>query len=239
MGIETASQSNRSKLLTSWNRQWDEMADQPRSEIASWASSFESFEGCRTARQVFARCKANSDAGMIALVELAQSGQTLAGTIALHRMMPILVVQAGRDSRLSLDDLCSTAWVVLMRHNLSRKFSVLATLCLDTRRMLLRYLDKTSREVPFDEIPVAVFPFWRTTPKSYSRSEHLLDVAADLDLLTPATEPVLRSVYVDGLSGREAALRHGISETAARYRCSAGVKRLRERSEALKEQLIA
>ncbi|MDK9339407.1 hypothetical protein FAM23853_000629 [Propionibacterium freudenreichii] len=52
-------------------------------------------------------------------------------------------------------------------------------------------------------------------------------LAARRGLITAPSAEVLRSVYLYGLSGREAAGRHEMSEDMVRYRCSSSVKRLR------------
>ena len=55
----------------------------------------------------------------------------------------------------------------------------------------------------------------------------MLAAAANAGWLPRTSEPVLRSVYCDGLSGREAARRHHTSPAMVRYRCSVGIKALR------------
>src|SRR5665811_1580417 len=65
-----------------------------------------------------------------------------------------------------------------------------------------------------------------TEPRRHAVAAKLLVEAVRIGVIDPATAEVMSSVYVWGLSGEAAALRHGLPATTVRWRCSAGMRRL-------------
>lgn len=55
----------------------------------------------------------------------------------------------------------------------------------------------------------------------------VLAIAMNREWLTPTTAAIVVCVYLEGLTGHEAARRYQGSEETARYRCSSGVRQLR------------
>lgn len=160
------------------------------------------------------------------LVVLAQSGDQLAGRVVLQALLPQLTGLARRDARRTLDDYVAAGWLKLMCFPIAtRRRAVLTNLALDTLKSL-------TRAEPNREFPTAQLPEVETAPAELS-VRRLISASRQLHLVSDQTAAVLTSVYADGLSGREAALRHQMSETTLRYRCSSATKKLRANAELL------
>ena len=167
------------------------------------------------------------DALVADALRAAQDGDRQAGRAVLHLLASRLAGLASRDPHHDLDEYVSTAWLRIMTHPVqTRPHALLANLALDTLKQLSRSYARQHRIPP------------ETLPRPDSASDDvdasaLLAAAASAGWLSRSSEPVLRSVYCDGLSGREAARRHRTSPDMVRYRCSSGVKALRAHSREL------
>lgn len=156
------------------------------------------------------------------LVIACQGGGRRAGRLLVQALLPRLAAQASRDRRHEVGDYVSTLWELLHDFPIERRTHAVATnLVLDTRKRLHR---AAGREVPCSQPPEPPTP---PASSSRERAAVIIDLAARRGLITAPSAEVLRSVYLYGLSGREAAGRHEMSEDMVRYRCSSSVKRLR------------
>ena len=168
------------------------------------------------------------------LIHLAQDGDQLAGRIVLQAMLPRLWSLCRRDPYHDMTDYVGAAWLRLMSFPIGRRpQAVVVNLSLDCLRSLSREAAHHRREQPFQ----ASWDSQPMTPDPVADYiDALLDTAARHNLSSPKAIAILRSVYRDGLSGRDAATRHGVSYDMVRYHCSHSIRALRaHRAELLDE----
>jgi len=175
------------------------------------------------------------DAVTAGLIHLAQDGDQLAGRVVLQAMLPRLWSLCRRDPYHDMTDYVSAAWLRLMSFPIGRRpQAVVVNLSLDCLRSLSREAAHHQREQPF-RAP------WDSQPASPADPavdyvDALLDTAAEHNITSATAIAILRSVYRDGLSGRDAATRHGVSYDMVRYHCSHSIRVLRaHRAELLDE----
>ena len=175
------------------------------------------------------------DEPLLHLLARAQAGDIRAGEAVLASMAFSLATMARRSLQTPLDQFVSAAWCVIAGFNLSRRDKVLTNLVLDTLKQVTR--DRVSR---WDErtVPLPESPTWPTGIHSRGRPERgealaVLRTARELDLIDERTRDALDAVYVQGLSGKEAAARLRDSHDMVRYRCSRGLRRLRAHQDQL------
>ncbi|MCL2783223.1 MAG: hypothetical protein FWD80_04530 [Propionibacteriaceae bacterium] len=197
--------------------------------------------------------KLRDDTVTVGLLWLAQGGDLVAGRVVVQAMLPKLWAMARRDRRYDFADYITAAWVRLMTFPVtSRTSSVLVNLSLDCLKWLSRQADRHKLEVPTlslsqpgDETPVngrgGDEPPWSSATGSAAATskyvEEMLALASNTKLLSTTCIAVLRSVYCDGLSSREAAVRHDISYDMVRYYRSSAVRALRAKRGELIEAL--
>ena len=174
-----------------------------------------------------------------ALVRLAQTGDNLAGRVIVQAMAPRLARIARRDPNHDLAEYVGAAWLVMMGFPIDqRQGAVLVNLSLDALKRLSRDASRRRREYDTAWLsdPSAPAPsptirqLWPNDNRPDDVSAYidaLLELAARDGVGSAIAIDVLRSVYRDGLTGREAAARHGISAAMVRYYCSHTVRTLR------------
>lgn len=186
------------------------------------------------------------------LVRLSQGGDKLAGRVFIQAMLPKLWTISRRDINHGLSDYISVAWLRLMSFPVeTRPNAVLVNISLDCLKVLSRQkavskpevvsalLSQPNGDALIDGTATGV-ALWRNDNSSVASEQYVRDILALADrdkLLSPTCVDVLRSVYCDGLSGREAAARHQISHDMVRYYCSSAVKVLRARRWQLIDEL--
>ena len=178
------------------------------------------------------------------LIRLTQMGDQLAGRVVIQALLPKLWSVSRRDPRHDMGDYVNVAWTRLMTYPVNvRTRAVVINVALDCLKMLTRQ-DDNRREtcVPWLTEPAAPVParfgrMWGDAGTSEAVREYihaLLDLADRDGWASPKATAVLRSVYIDGMSGHEAAARHAISHDMVRYHCSHTIRALRtHRQEAL------
>ena len=174
-----------------------------------------------------------------ALLKLTQAGDQLAGRVLVQALLPKLRALCRRDTRHDLGEYVDVAWTRLMTYPVDlRAHSVLVNIALDCLKTLTRQSGRTGREacVLWLSNPAASIPaddggtVWGGSASSAAVRDYvgaLLDLADRDGWASTKASAVLRSIYVDGLSGREAAARHDISHDMVRYHCSHAIKTLR------------
>lgn len=189
-----------------WARRLDDVLDAPLSV---------------SAREALLRIHGEGDPWLVRLIAAAQSGDALAGRCVVQAALGRLVAIARRDGRLDLDDLVGAVWLRIRWYPLDRRpRAVLTNLVLDARKDVLA----EQRPLPLTPPPV---------PRRHDVAADLLVEAQKLGVIDAPIADVMRSVYVLGLSGEAAALRHGVAPTTVRWRCSAGMRRLAKARELL------
>lgn len=212
------------RILRKLTDRWFEFADKPHRFTACPALGT-----VETPRQA-AWCCGNDDASCAELILAAQRGDAIAGLCVLVALLPRLVKLARRDKKHTIDDYLANAWVRIMTFPSARLRSrVLVNLALDCLKSLSRSWARQHRDLPV--------PFLEPTspdPPEPPDTAAIIQEGVRLRLVSQETAGVLTSVYLDGLSGRETAAKHKMSETAVRYRCSSGAKKLRSRAQELR-----
>ena len=191
---------------TDWARRLDDVLNAPLSI---------------TARESLLRIHGEGDPWLVRLIAAAQSGDELAGRCVVQAVLGRLVAMSRRDGRLDLDELVGAVWLRIRSYPLDRRpRAVLTNLVLDARK------DVLAEQRP---LPLAPPP----APRRHDVAAHLLLEAQQIGVIDAPIAEVMRSVYVLGLSGEAAAVRHGVAPTTVRWRCSAGMRRLARARELL------
>jgi DNA-directed RNA polymerase specialized sigma24 family protein len=174
-----------------------------------------------TAREALLRAARDGDSWLARLITAAQRGDELAGRCLVQAALGRLAAMARRDSRLDLDDLVGALWLRVMSYPLDRRpLAIISNLVLDARKDTLA----EQRPLPVTPAPPA---------RRHAVAADLLLEAQQIGVINAPMADVMRSVYVLGLSGEAAALRHGVAATTVRWRCSAGMRRLAQARELL------
>jgi DNA-directed RNA polymerase specialized sigma24 family protein len=169
----------------------------------------------------------------------------MAGRTVLQALLGRLVRMARRDRTSPVDEYVSALWCVLGRYPLSSRPSrIAANLALDTlkavhrdrrwmgRRAVAVWLAGDDLDQLLDRMDrgggdPAVLP--------EPRASDLIGAGCRLRLIDESTSRLLHTVYVDGLSGAEAAARHATTPGSLRVRCSRAVRRLADHASDLAE----
>ncbi len=164
---------------------------------------------------------ATADGVLICLVTLLQAGDRLAGRVVLQALMGKLVCLAARDRLHRLDDYVAQIWLTMASYPVAaRPRSVAANLALDTRKAIWA---ERPREVVCE--PAVVVALNAPSPACEEPDgDQVLRRAKLLGLLDGRAVAILRSVYLEGMPGRVAAVRHTTTETAIRWRCSKSLR---------------
>jgi hypothetical protein len=233
-----AAQRSSHRIVDDLNEEWRALVVSLPDAVPAWGRSHPALAGCRGLDDLVRRAARGEDAVLRPLLVEAHQGNGLAARVVLQAMLGRLVRMAGRDQHAVVDDYVGALWCVLVRYPLTtRPDRIAANLSLDTLKAVHR--DR-----------------WRSGPGGgtvwlagadleplleQARQRALLDHAADLheleaaavidaghrlQLIDAGTCGLLRRVYVDGLTGREAAARTGTTAGSLRVRCSRAVRQL-------------
>ncbi|MGI8456935.1 MAG: RNA polymerase sigma factor [Propionibacteriaceae bacterium] len=211
-------------VVADLNADWERVVDLTHDRLPSWAAH-PGLAHCRDLDDVLAAIRSAPDALLLALLEATRAGDDLAPRVVLQAMLPKMVLMALRDRSAGVTDYVARLWCVIVAYPVDRRPTrVAANLALDTLKQVTGERHREPAHISYEWLAdgAQVDP----TPASRSEAEHLLASADDLRLLDPDTGAILRAVYLDGLSSREAAARHGGSAEMVRYRCSRAVRRL-------------
>lgn len=174
-----------------------------------------------SATEALRRVRAVGDEWLLQLVEAAQRGDELAGRCVVQAFLGRLTAMARRDGRLDLDQLVGALWLRILSYPLDRRpRAIMTNLVLDARKDALAELRP---------LPIAPAP----NPRRHAMAANLLSEAVRIGVLDASIADVMSSVYVLGLSGEATAIRHGVTQTTVRWRCSSGMRRLAQARELL------
>jgi len=232
------------RLVAALDQEWRQLAARNPGLAPAWRRH-PALARCDDLYQVLVPACRGDDEVLRALLTEAHGGDPLAGRVVLQALLGRLVWMARRDREAEVDDYVAALWCVLAGYPLARRpVRIAANLALDT-------LKAVHRERPFrGRTGVGWVPAGEELELLLDRGRQrdTVDHAADLDgltaeavidagrrlrLLDEATGGLLRHVYVEGLSGRDAALRAGTSAGSLRVRCSRAVRRLAAHAPAL------
>lgn len=246
--VGTRDASSSAALLERLEREWQHTRACHDAMAREWAHAIPALEGCTGLDEVVLACRDDNDAALLALVLRAQRGCPVAGRTVLRVLTPLLQGLARHDPRADLGDYLGACWPVLMQRSAERSHGVLAGLALDTRRMLVReraglWALPTPEPDLVASSPRVVASAMDAGPQYPADADldarGVLDAAGRLRLLPEPSREVMASVYLDGLSGADAARRHRTSADMVRYRCSSGVRMLRAHRGELLDDLLA
>lgn len=228
-------------LLAALNAEWGRLVEDRTDAVARWAAPEPTLAGCRHLDDVLERGRQQPDAVLWMLLARCAAGDQLAGRAVLQAMLGKLVRMARVDPQAGLDDYVAALWIRIRTYPLTqRPRRVAANLALDTLKSVRRET-RHGRGAAVTPYPPEVFVTGMhgtgpaATPEGELSAARLIATAARLGLVKPQVEAVLTSVYAEGLSGRDAALRHGTTAEMIRYHCSTAVRRLARHADALAE----
>ena len=216
-------------LVDALNREWEGLLDQVRGQRPEFD------------RQVEA-ARHGDDAALHGLVAKTLAGDRLAARAVLQSQLGRLVRMASRDrGGVAVDEYVSAFWCVLLRYPLERRpVRIAANLALDTLKLVQRdrrWMGRSPAQVHLagDELEGLLDHDPGPPAGRELEAAGLIRAGEQLRLIDPPTGRLLHAVYVDGLSGREAALQCATTPGSLRVRCSRAVRRLAEHASALAE----
>jgi hypothetical protein len=214
------------RVRTDLNTDWARLVADHGDRLPGWRES-PALEGCADLDAVLVAIGRAPDAALLTLLEATRAGDELAARVVLQALLPKMVRMARRDRWSGVGDYVAQLWCVVHAYPLARRRSkVAANLALDTLKQVVGDRGTAPEAWSYEGLSDAVRIHRPVVPRT--EAERLLASAHDLRLIDPATGAILRTVYVEGLSSREAAVRHGGTADMVRYRCSRGVRRLAE-----------
>ncbi|SDT41619.1 hypothetical protein SAMN04488543_4257 [Friedmanniella luteola] len=175
------------------------------------------------------------------LVAATLDGDRLAGRVVLQSQLGRLVRMAARDPVAPVDDYVSAFWCVLAAYPLQRRpVRVAANLALDTLKQVHRDRRWMGRSpvavlVAGDDLEPILDRARPPSEEPEAAAGDLIRAGERLRLIDRPTGRLLHAVYVDGLSGREAAVRCATTPGSLRVRCSRAVHRLAAHADELAE----
>lgn len=180
--------------------------------------------GRRTCSEVLGSIEGHAaDGVLVCLLTLLQAGERLAGRVVLQAMVGKLVLFAAADRHHRFDDYVAHLWLTMAAYPLAaRPQRVAANLALDTRKAV--WAERPREVVCEPEVVVALTP--QPGGPGLPSGDQVLHRAQHLGLLDGQAAAILRSVYLEGMPGRIAAVRHTTTETAIRWRCSRSLRSL-------------
>jgi DNA-directed RNA polymerase specialized sigma24 family protein len=235
------------RIVDDLNREWRELVDERGDALPGWARPHRELAGCAGLEELVLRASRGQDDVLRALLVEAHGGTELAARAVLQAMLGRLVRMAGRDRRALVDDYVGAMWCVLAQYPLTaRPVRIAANLALDTLKTVhqeRRWGERgtvTLRLAASDLEPLLELGLARATFNHAAELEALgaaqvIEAGRRLRLIDEGTGRLLHHVYVEGLSGLEAAARGGTSHGSLRVRCSRAVRRLATHADELVE----
>jgi len=233
-------------IVGALNREWRHLvgdaSHEYRGSVESWGERQSVLRGCHSLADVLLRVRESPDLALSALLALVRNGDQLAGRVILQSLVGRLVGMARRDVRAGVDDYLAALWCEIRTYPLERRpRQIAANLALDTLKAVRREHRWLVRGEVSTWPPGDVFEGLMETARGRHAVPDLLEVTDLLDVaqrsavIDDVARRVLVSVYVEGLTSREAAERHQTSPGAIRIRCNRAVQRLRSSAHSLSE----
>ena len=222
----------RGAIVEALNRDWDELVDRHRGSVRGWSRRHGALAECRSLADVLLAARGQPDAVLGALLTEVSTGDQLAARVVLQALLGRVVRMAARNSTAGLDDYVSALWCRILTYPLARRPTrIAANLSMDA----LKTVSSERRWLRDGEVtPWPPEVFWQEChellfgppePDGVEASE-VLRVGRDRGVIDGPAHALLLSVYVDELTGFEAAERHWTSAESVRVRCSRAVRRL-------------
>jgi DNA-directed RNA polymerase specialized sigma24 family protein len=227
-----------SNIVEALDQEWHELGGRHPETVASWGDRHDVLAPYHSFDDVLSAARLNSDAVLAALLAEVSIGDQLAGRVVLQALIGRMVRMAQRDPRSGIDDYLAQLWSAINDYPLSRRpVRIAANLSMET----LKAVSREHRWMGRGDVT-----FW---PSSESLEELLepatlggspgdlpppvdvevlqvLEASSSLSLIDDSDAALLRGIYADGMTGREAARRFHTSASMVRVRCSKAAKRL-------------
>jgi DNA-directed RNA polymerase specialized sigma24 family protein len=222
----------RSGIVEALNRDWDELVDRHRGSVRGWSRRHGALAECRSLADVLLAARGQPDAVLGALLTEVSTGDPLAARVVLQAMLGRMVRMAGRDPAAGVDDYLSALWCRIRSYPLAARPSrIAANLSMDTFKTVSaerRWL----REAEVTPWPPVVF--WDEEHDHLLVEQEVdpfvasavLAAGRDRGVIDGPVHALLFSVYVDELTGPQAADRHWTTAESVRVRCSRALRRL-------------
>ena len=235
-----------SRVVARLDEEWRELVDRTPEPPPVWRRHL-ALAGCPGLDAVLARASRGDDEVLRPLLVEAHQGDALAGRVVLQALLGRLVGMARRDREAGVDDYVAALWCVLASYPLARRPArIAANLALDTLKTVHRERagwgragvtcrpvgDELERLLEIEERRSAV---GLAAGQDGLSAASVIEATRRLQLIDEVTGGLLHHVHVEGLSGRDAALRAGTSAGSLRVRCHRGVRRLAAHAPALLE----
>jgi len=225
------------RIVDDLDEEWRALVE-PAFLPVAWTATHPALAACRDFDDLLARASQADDEVLRPLLAEVLGGDALAARTVLQAMLGRLVRMAGRDRQATIDDYVGALWCVLVRYPLARRPGrIAANLALDTLKTV--HGDRCGRGTAAltlwpagDALEALLEQAWQRATLDHAAALDALDASAVIEagrrlrLINQDTSGLLRHVYVDGLSGRDAAVRAGTSAGSLRVRCSRAVRRL-------------
>ena len=221
----------RGTIVAALDRDWDEQVDRHRGPVHRWSRRHGALARCESLAEVLLAVRDQPDAVLGALLTEVSTGDQVAARVVLQALLGRVVQMAGRDRSAGIDDYVSALWCQIHAYPLAtRPDRVAANLALDTLKVVVRerrWLREGEVSLWPPELLCEERLGWTVVDDRLPFSaEEVLRAGVDRGLIDVPTHEVLVSVYVEELSGAEAAERHWSSAASVRTRCSRAVRRL-------------
>ncbi len=221
-----------SAIVEALNRDWDELVDRHRGPVDGWSRRHGPLAECSSLADVLLAARGQPDAVLGALLTEVSTGDHLAARVLLQALLGRIVRMAARDSHAGVDDYVSALWCRICTYPLSARPSrIAANLSMDTLKTVFAQ-KRWLREGEVTPWPPEVFWDEQHEDLFLGRDEDavagaaVLRAARDRGVIDEPAHALLVSVYLEGLTGSEAAGRHWTSAESVRVRCSRAVRRL-------------
>ena len=236
-----------SRVVDDLNQDWLRLVEERSDAVRVWAGRHPELAGCAGLVDLLGRAARGEDDVLRPLLVEAHAGDQLAGRVVVQAMLGRLVRMAARDRCAVVDDYVGALWCVLARYPLAaRPARIAANLALDTLKTVHRDRYGGGRRTVSvwpagDELEALLERSGRPEVLDHPVERQSLDAAAVIDaghqlrLIDEGTRGLLRHVYLEGLSGRDAADRSGTSPGSLRVRCSRALRRLAAHADVLAE----
>lgn len=218
-------------ILHELGREWSRLTE--TNSALPWAASCPALAAALSLDDVLDCTKTPAaDEVLRYLVGEHQAGDPVAGRVVLQAMIPKIVTMARGWLRTQVDpmaDLVAQMWIQIDQYPLeARPRKIAANLALDSLKHVRKLWaadsepDDKASPAPGDWLE-AVEPEDPVVDDITAAA--ILHEALDRGLISERVYSILTAVYDEGLSGREAAARFGVSVDSIRFHCSQSIRR--------------
>jgi DNA-directed RNA polymerase specialized sigma24 family protein len=234
-------------LVEALDREWCELGRRHPGTVSRWADRHDVLAPCGSFDDVLSAARLDSDPILAALLTEVSIGDQLAGRVVLQALIGRMVRMAQRDPRASIDDYLARLWCAINSYPLNRRpVRIAANLSMETLKAVSRehwwlgrgdvtlWPSSESLEELLEPATLDGSPCDLPSPVDVEVLQ-VIEASSSLSLIDDSDAALLRSVYADGMTGREAARRFHTSASMVRVRCSKAVNRLAAHARELAE----